>query len=42
MEESFFKVVLDAISSTVGDEPIAVKIVTIAIISVIILVIMII
>ncbi len=40
MEESFFKVVLDAISSTVGDEPIAVQIVTIAIISVIFLVMM--
>ncbi len=40
MEESIFKVVLDAISSTVGDEPIAVQIVTIAIISVIFLVMM--
>lgn len=40
MEESIFKVVLDAISSTVGDEPITVQIVTIAIVFAVILVIM--
>ena len=40
MEESIFKVVLDAISSTVGDKPISVQIVTIAIIFVLFLVMM--
>ena len=40
MEQSFFKVVLSAISSTVGGEPISVQIVTIAIIFVIFLVMM--
>lgn len=40
MEESIFKVVLDAISSTVGDKPISVQIVTIAIIFILFLVMM--
>ena len=39
MKESIFKVVLDAISSSVGDEPIAVQMITIAIIFVIMLVV---
>ncbi|WP_026516002.1 mechanosensitive ion channel family protein [Butyrivibrio sp. MC2021] len=40
MEQSFLEVVLSAISSTVGDEPIAVQLVTIAIAFAVILVIM--